>query len=200
VGESGSGKTTLALAALRLEPVRGRVVFMGRDLVALSKRDMRRLRARMQIVFQDPYGSLSPRMTVGDIVGEGLAVHEPGLSRVDRDRRVMAALEEVGLTADQLARYPHEFSGGQRQRIASALDMSVQAQIIELLRDLRGRHNLAYLFISHDLKIVRALAHRVVVLRDGRIVEEGPADAIFDAPREEYTRSLMQAAFDLDRA
>jgi len=214
VGESGSGKTTLALAALRLEPVLGRIIFMGRDLSVLSGRDMRRMRARMQIVFQDPFGSLSPRMTVGDIVGEGLAVHEPGR---DQTRRVIAALEEVGLTADQMGRYPHEFSGGQRQRIAiaraivlnpalivldeptSALDMSVQAQIIDLLRDLRVRHNLAYLFISHDLKVVRALAHRVVVLRGGKIVEEGPADAIFTAPREDYTKSLMEAAFDLDR-
>jgi len=167
-------------------------------------------------VFQDPYGSLSPRMTVGDIVAEGLGVHEPRLTRPERDRRVIEALGEVGLPAGMMDRYPHEFSGGQRQRIAiarviilkpalvvldeptSALDMSVQAQIIALLRDLRARHDLAYLFISHDLKVVRALAHRVVVLREGRIVEEGPADAIFNHPREEYTRSLMQAAFDLD--
>jgi microcin C transport system ATP-binding protein len=216
VGESGSGKTTLALAALRLEPVLGRVVFAGQDVVRLGRSAMRALRARMQIVFQDPFGSLSPRMTVGDIVAEGLGVHETRLKRAERDRRVVEALDEVGLPADMMERYPHEFSGGQRQRIAiarvivlkpalvvldeptSALDMSVQAQIIALLRDLRERHGLAYLFISHDLKVVRALAHRVVVLREGKVVEAGTADEIFNAPREEYTRSLMQAAFDLD--
>ncbi len=216
VGESGSGKTTIALAALRLEPVRGRVVFAGQDVLHLGRSAMRSLRARMQIVFQDPFGSLSPRMTVGDIVAEGLGVHAPGLSRMERDRRVTEALAEVGLPAAMMERYPHEFSGGQRQQIAiarvivlqpdlvvldeptSALDMSVQAQIIALLRDLRERHNLAYLFISHDLKVVRALAHRVIVLRDGKVVEEGNADAIFNHPREDYTKSLMQAAFDLD--
>jgi microcin C transport system ATP-binding protein len=216
VGESGSGKTTLALAALRLEPVQGRIVFAGQNVVQLGRAAMRSLRARMQIVFQDPFGSLSPRMTVGDIVGEGLGVHEPRLGRPERDRRVIEALDEVGLPAEMMDRYPHEFSGGQRQRIAiarvivlkpalvvldeptSALDMSVQAQIVALLRDLRDRHDLAYLFISHDLKVVRALAHRVVVLKDGRVVEEGSADEIFSNPREEYTRTLMQAAFDLD--
>ncbi len=216
VGESGSGKTTLALAALRLEPVRGLVVFSGQNVGALGRSALRALRARMQIVFQDPFGSLSPRMTVVDIVAEGLGVHEPGLSREQREQRVVAALDEVGLPADMMQRYPHEFSGGQRQRIAiarvivlkpalvvldeptSALDMSVQAQIIALLRDLRDRHDLAYLFISHDLKVVRALAHRVVVLRNGKVVEEGAADQIFTAPREEYTRGLMRAAFDLD--
>jgi microcin C transport system ATP-binding protein len=216
VGESGSGKTTLALAALRLEPVEGRVVFAGQNVVQLGRRAMRSLRARMQIVFQDPFGSLSPRMTVGDIVAEGLGVHERGLNRTERDARVIEALAEVGLPDDMTGRYPHEFSGGQRQRIAiarvivlkpalivldeptSALDMSVQAQIIALLRDLRERHDLAYLFISHDLKVVRALAHRVVVLRAGKIVEQGSADEIFSNPREEYTQTLMRAAFDLD--
>ena len=216
VGESGSGKTTLALAALRLEPVRGRIVFAGEDIVGLGRSALRRLCARMQIVFQDPFGSLSPRMTAGDIVAEGLGVHARDLTRAGREAKVRLALEEVGLPADAMERYPHEFSGGQRQRIAiaraivlqpclivldeptSALDMSVQAQIVALLRDLREKHNLAYLFISHDLKVVRVLAHRVVVMRGGRIVEQGQADRIFENPREEYTRQLMRAAADLD--
>jgi microcin C transport system ATP-binding protein len=216
VGESGSGKTTMALAALRLERAQGRIRFDGQDIATLDKRALRRLRARMQIVFQDPYGSLSPRLPVGDIVAEGLLVHEPRLSRADRALRVAEALEEVGLPADAAERYPHEFSGGQRQRIAiaramvlkprfvaldeptSALDMSVQAQIVELLRGLQQRHGLAYLFISHDLKVVRALAHRVVVLRQGVVVEEGDADDVFAHPREDYTRALMAAAFALE--
>lgn len=215
VGESGSGKTTLALAALRLETATGRIVFEGQDIHALDRNALRRMRARMQIVFQDPYGSLSPRLPVGDIVAEGLRVHEPTLTRAERDRRVATQLEEVGLPAEAAARYPHEFSGGQRQRIAiaramilkprllvldeptSALDMSVQAQIVGLLRDLQQSHGLAYLFISHDLKVVRALAHRVVVLKGGEIVEQGDAETIFDHPREDYTRRLMAAAFDL---
>ncbi len=216
VGESGSGKTTMALAALRLEHATGRIAFAGKDMAGLDKRALRRLRARMQIVFQDPFGSLSPRMPVGDIIAEGLRVHEPGLSRAERARRVAAELEEVGLPADSAERYPHEFSGGQRQRIAiaramvlkprfvvldeptSALDMSVQAQIVELLRRLQQVHGLAYLFISHDLKVVRALAHRLVVLRNGRMVEQGSADEVFANPREDYTRALMAAAFSLD--
>jgi microcin C transport system ATP-binding protein len=216
VGESGSGKTTMALAALRLEHATGRIEFAGEDIAALDRRALRRLRARMQIVFQDPFGSLSPRMPVGDIVAEGLRVHEPGLSRSERVCRVAAELEEVGLPADSTDRYPHEFSGGQRQRIAiaramvlkprfvvldeptSALDMSVQAQIVDLLRRLQQVHGLAYLFISHDLKVVRALAHRVVVLREGRVVEQGSADEVFANPREDYTRALMAAAFTLD--
>ena len=215
VGESGSGKTTVGLAVLRLGPGEGRIDFAGQDLSTLDRRALRRLRARMQIVFQDPYGSLSPRFSVGDIVAEGLRVHEPGMSRTERTRRVAAELEEVGLPAEAADRYPHEFSGGQRQRIAiaramvlkprfvvldeptSALDMSVQAQIVELLRKLQQRHGLAYLFISHDLKVVRALAHRVVVLRRGRVVEQGDAETIFANPREEYTRDLMTAAFTL---
>ncbi len=216
VGESGSGKSTMGLALLRLVPEAvGIVRFEGRDISGLDRRALRPLRRRMQIVFQDPYGSLSPRMSLGEIVAEGLAVHEPGLARRDRDAMVARALEEVGLDPAWIDRYPHEFSGGQRQRIAiaralvlkprfvvldeptSALDMSVQAQIVELLRALQARHRLAYLFISHDLKVVRALAHQVVVLKDGRVVERGPAQEVLDSPREPYTRALMAAAFDL---
>jgi len=215
VGDSGSGKTTMALAMLRLERAAGRIRFEEQDIATLDRRSLRRLRARMQIVFQDPYGSLSPRLPVGDIVAEGLRVHERRLSRADIAARVAAALEEVGLPADSAERYPHEFSGGQRQRIAiaravvlkpdfialdeptSALDMSVQAQIVELLRDLQHRHGLAFLLISHDLKVVRALAHRVIVLRNGMVVEQGRADEVFAAPREDYTRALMAAAFAL---
>jgi microcin C transport system ATP-binding protein len=215
VGESGSGKSTMGLALLRLAPAQGRVVFAGQDLQALSPDALRHRRAQMQIVFQDPYGSLSPRMAVGELVAEGLRVHEAKLSAADRARRVTAVLAEVGLPADSITRYPHEFSGGQRQRIAiaralvlqprllvldeptSALDRSVQAQIVALLRDLQRRHGLAYLFISHDLAVVRALAHRVVVLRDGRVVEQGEVDALFAAPREPYTRALMEAAFSV---
>ena len=212
VGESGSGKSTMGLALLRLIPAAGRVAFAGEDLQSLSPTRLRHRRAQMQIVFQDPYGSLSPRMAVGDLVSEGLRVHER-LSADARAERVASALAEVGLPADAAQRYPHEFSGGQRQRIAiaralvlhprllvldeptSALDRSVQAQIVTLLRDLQQRHGLAYLFISHDLAVVRVLAHRVIVLRAGRVVEQGEADALFAAPREPYTRALMAAAF-----
>ena len=215
VGESGSGKTTIGFALLGLERATGGRHFRGIDLTTLDKRALRRLRARMQIVFQDPFGSLSPRMTVGGIVAEGLSVHAPGLSRAERAARVTAALEEVGLPGDAADRFPHEFSGGQRQRVAiaralvlqpsflvldeptSALDMSVQAQIVGLLRALQQRHGLAYLFISHDLRVVRALAHRIVVLRHGRVVEQGSAADILAHPREPYTRALMEAAFDL---
>jgi microcin C transport system ATP-binding protein len=216
VGESGSGKTTIGLACLRLAPVEGKIIVAGQDIAQLNGRDLRRLRAKMQMVFQDPYGSLSPRMTVGNIVAEGLTVHAPSLTRPERDAKVAAQLEEVGLPADSALRYPHEFSGGQRQRISiaralilaprfvvldeptSALDMSVQAQIVELLRDLQRRHGFGYLFISHDLKVVRALSHRVAVLRQGKVVEAGTSEQIFDHPTQEYTRSLMQAAFALD--
>jgi microcin C transport system ATP-binding protein len=219
VGESGSGKTTMALATLQLERATGEFRFDGEDIAACDRGALYRLRSCMQIVFQDPYGSLSPRMPVGEVIAEGLRVHEPTLTRAERARRVAAELDEVGLPADAAERYPHEFSGGQRQRIAiaramvlkprfvvldeptSALDMSVQAQIVELLRRLQQVHRLAYLFISHDLKVVRALAHRIVVLRHGRVVEEGDADMVFAHPREDYTRSLMAAAFALeDRA
>ncbi len=215
VGESGSGKTTLGLALIRMERSEGRIRFEGSDIQGVSRGALRPLRARMQIVFQDPYGSLSPRMTAGEIVGEGLTVHAREISRAERERRVAKALDEVGLSADMAGRYPHEFSGGQRQRIAiaralvlkprlvvldeptSALDVSVQAQVVELLRSLQERHRLAYLFISHDLKVVRAMAHRIVVMKDGRVVEEGEAEALTRNPREAYTRALMAAAFEL---
>jgi microcin C transport system ATP-binding protein len=217
VGESGSGKTTLGLAMLRLEDSQGAIAFEGRDIQALNRAALRPLRARMQIVFQDPYGALSPRMSIAEIVGEGLAVHER-LSASERAARVAAALEEVGLEPAMAERYPHEFSGGQRQRIAiaralvlkprlvvldeptSALDVSVQAQVVELLRELQARHRLAYLFISHDLRVVRAMAHRIVVLKDGRVVEEGETEAVVGAPTQPYTRALMAAAFDLAAA
>ena len=215
VGESGSGKTTIGFALLRLERSEGAIRFEGRDIAGLSPGAVRPLRRRMQIVFQDPYGSLSPRMTAGEIVGEGLEVHEPGLSRAGRDAAVASALGEVGLDPAMAERYPHEFSGGQRQRIAiaralvlkprlvvldeptSALDVSVQAQVVDLLRSLQAKHRLAYLFISHDLRVVRAMAHRIAVLKDGVVVEEGEAEALTASPRQPYTRALMAAAFDL---
>ena len=218
VGESGSGKTTLGLALIRMENSAGKIRFEGRDIQPLSRAELRPLRARMQIVFQDPYGSLSPRMNAGEIVGEGLAVHEPGLREAERAIRVAQALEEVGLDPAMAERYPHEFSGGQRQRIAiaralvlkprlvvldeptSALDVSVQAQVVELLRGLQAKHRLAYLFISHDLRVVRAMAHRIIVMKDGRIVEAGEAEALTQNPREPYTRALMAAAFELRAA
>jgi microcin C transport system ATP-binding protein len=216
VGESGSGKTTLGLALLRMIQSTGSIRFGSRDINTLSWKDMRPLRRDMQIVFQDPFGSLSPRMSVADIVGEGLEVHYGDLTPSERDERVAAALQEVGLDADTRFRYPHEFSGGQRQRISiaramvlqpkfvmldeptSALDMSVQAQVVDLLRDLQKRHGLAYLFISHDLKVVRALANEVVVMRAGKVVEAGSAAEIFDAPKTDYTKALMAAAFRLE--
>ncbi|KQB96999.1 microcin ABC transporter ATP-binding protein [Loktanella sp. 1ANDIMAR09] len=213
VGESGSGKTTLALAMMRLISSEGRIAFRGKDIQHLNQRQMRPLRSDMQIVFQDPYGSLSPRMTVAEIIAEGLGVHgvEPGRDRRDMVGEIMA---EVGLDPALMDRYPHEFSGGQRQRIAiaramilrpkllildeptSALDMTVQVQIVHLLRELQQKYALAYLFISHDLKVVRALSHKVMVMKQGDVVEAGDADAIFDAPQTEYTRALMAAAFE----
>jgi microcin C transport system ATP-binding protein len=215
VGESGSGKTTLGLALLRLESSQGTITFDGREIQDLRAREMRPLRREMQIVFQDPFGSLSPRLSVGEIIEEGLKIHRIGTAD-ERDRRIVEALEEVRLDPETRHRYPHEFSGGQRQRIAiaralvlkprfvvldeptSALDMSVQAQIVDLLRELQERHRLAYMFISHDLRVVRALADEVMVLKDGKIVERGPSSQIFDAPREAYTRALMAAAFSLE--
>jgi microcin C transport system ATP-binding protein len=218
VGESGSGKTTLGRALIRLEKSDGRIAFAGRDLQGLSGRELRPLRRRMQIVFQDPYGSLSPRLSVGQIVEEGLRIHRLGGSAEARRAAIGEALAEVGLDPAVQDRYPHEFSGGQRQRIAiaralvlkpdfivldeptSALDVSVQAQIVELLRSLQRSHDLAYLFISHDLRVVRALAHDVLVMREGRVVEQGSAEAVFAAPQDAYTRALMAAAFDLRAA
>jgi microcin C transport system ATP-binding protein len=216
VGESGSGKTTLGLALLRLETAQGQIVFNGREIQALRQSELRPLRREMQIVFQDPYGSLSPRLSVGEIIGEGLHIHKIGRNDAERDQRIVAALEEVRLDPETRHRYPHEFSGGQRQRVAiaralvlkpkflvldeptSALDMSVQAQIVDLLRELQERHRLAYMFISHDLRVVRALADEVMVLKDGRIVERGPASRVFDAPTQPYTKALMAAAFALE--
>lgn len=216
VGESGSGKTTLGLALLRLIASEGRIDFSGRPIQGLKSGEMRPLRRDIQVVFQDPYGSLSPRMSVADIIGEGLRVHARDVSAAERDKRVVAALEEVGLDPDARHRYPHEFSGGQRQRIAiaramalnpkfvmldeptSALDMSVQAQVVDLLRDLQRRHGLAYLFISHDLKVVKALANDLVVMKAGKVVEAGPAAEVFASPREPYTQALLAAAFRLE--
>jgi microcin C transport system ATP-binding protein len=216
VGESGSGKTTLGLALLRLIKSEGPVVYLGRRIDGLGWRDLRPLRREMQVVFQDPYGSLSPRLSIAQIIAEGLDVHGLGGNGVDRDQLIVDALKEVGLDPESRHRYPHEFSGGQRQRIAiaraivlkprfvvldeptSALDMSVQAQIVDLLRELQERHGLAYLFISHDLRVVRALSEEVLVMKDGKVVEAGPADAVFEAPREPYTKALMAAAFELE--
>ena len=218
VGESGSGKTTLGLALMRLISSEGRIAFLGQPINGRNSKQMRPLRNDMQIVFQDPYGSLSPRMSIGDIVGEGLKIHARSLSTADRERRVAQALEEVGLDAATRNRYPHEFSGGQRQRVAvaramvlepkfvmldeptSALDMSVQAQVVDLLRDLQRKHDLAYLFISHDLKVVRALANDIIVMHSGKVVEQGHAKDVFDRPQTDYTRALMAAAFDIATA
>jgi microcin C transport system ATP-binding protein len=218
VGESGSGKTTLGLALSRMISSDGRIHFNGRDIDRLSFNEMRPLRRELQIVFQDPFGSLSPRMSVTEIIEEGLTIHEPRLSPEERDRRVVDVLKEVGLDAETRHRYPHEFSGGQRQRIAiaramvlnprfvmldeptSALDMSVQAQVVDLLRSLQARHNLAYLFISHDLKVIRALANDVIVMRNGQIVEYGSSDQIFERPQSDYTRALISAAFRIETA
>ena len=216
VGESGSGKTTLGLALSRMISSKGEIRFDGRDIAKFSFSDMRPLRREMQIVFQDPFGSLSPRMTIADIIAEGLLVHEPKLSADERDERVVAALKEVNLDPETRFRYPHEFSGGQRQRIAiaramvlnpkfvmldeptSALDMSVQAQVVDLLRALQKKHDLAYLFISHDLKVVRALANDVLVMRNGKAVEYGTSKDVFANPKTDYTKALMAAAFHME--
>ncbi len=218
VGESGSGKTTLGMALLRLIRSQGEIVFDGQRIDGVSTKALRPLRNRMQVVFQDPFASLSPRLSVVEIVEEGLLIHAKGMGYDERREAAAKALEEVGLTGAMLDRYPHEFSGGQRQRIAiaralvlkpklvildeptSALDRSVQSQMVDLLRDLQTRHGLTYLFISHDLKVVRALAHHLLVLKDGLVVEHGPAEDVFNAPKSDYTRALMSAAFDLAAA
>nr|WP_316653345.1 ABC transporter ATP-binding protein [uncultured Gellertiella sp.] len=213
VGESGSGKSTLGRALLRLLPSAGYYRFGSTEISSFDRAAMRPYRSEMQLVFQDPYGSLSPRQTVGEIITEGLFVHEPDLSRAGRDSCAIAALREVGLDPSTRNRYPHEFSGGQRQRIAiaramilkpkvvvldeptSALDRSVQRQVIELLRDLQQKHGLSYVFISHDLSVIRAMSDHVIVMKDGKIVEQGDTSAIFDAPRADYTKTLIAAAF-----
>ena len=216
VGESGSGKSTLGRALIRLERSEGSITFHGRDIQGLQLKELRPLRREMQIVFQDPYGSLSPRLSVGQIVEEGLLVHGLGGTYEERRALIGEALREVDLEPEMQERYPHEFSGGQRQRIAiaralvlkpkfivldeptSALDMSVQAQIVELLRNLQQKHDLAYMFISHDLKVVRAVSHEIIVMKEGRMVEAGPAAQVIDNPKEPYTQALMAAAFKME--
>ena len=216
VGESGSGKTTLGLALLRLISSDGPIVFLGKDIQGLKFKAMLPFRRDMQIVFQDPFGALSPRMSVGDIVAEGLSVHQPALSREGRDERVVKALRDVGLDPETRFRYPHEFSGGQRQRISiaravvlepnfvvldeptSALDMLFQAQMVDLLRELQRKHDLTYMFISHDLRVVASLASHLIVMRQGKVVEEGPAAELFKHPKSDYTKALFAAAFRLE--
>ena len=215
VGESGSGKTTLGMAILRLIHSTGGITFDGAELSGLSRKDMRPLRRRMQIVFQDPYGSLSPRMSVAGIIGEGLALHRPDLSKAEMDDLIIQVLKDVQMDPELRHRYPHEFSGGQRQRISiaramilnpefvvldeptSALDVSVQVEIVDLLRELQKKHGLTYMFISHDLRVVRAMSHDVLVMKDGKIIEGGSAQSIFESPHEEYTKALLDAAMNL---
>ncbi|KZD22013.1 ABC transporter ATP-binding protein [Tardiphaga robiniae] len=218
VGESGSGKTTLGLALLRLISSQGPIVFLSKDIQGLQFKDMRPIRRDMQIVFQDPFGALSPRMSVGDIIAEGLSVHQPSLSPDDREARVVKALQDVGLDPKTRFRYPHEFSGGQRQRISiaraavlepsfvvldeptSALDMLFQAQMVDLLRELQRKRDLTYMFISHDLRVVASLASHLIVMRHGKVVEEGPAADLFKNPKSDYTRALFAAAFRIETA
>jgi len=212
VGESGSGKSTLALALLRLIESKGEILFDTQPLHHLRGRQMKPWRARMQVVFQDPWGTLNPRMTIGQIVAEGLEVHHPRLDRAARDQQVIQTLEEVGLQADMRHRYPHEFSGGQRQRIAiaralilhpellvldeptSALDRSVQHQVLALLQRIQQEHGLSYVFISHDLKVVRSISHHILVMKDGQVVEQGITEQVFTQPQSVYTRQLIEAA------
>ena len=216
VGESGSGKTTLGLALLRLISSEGPIVFLGKPIQGLRFKEMRPFRRDMQIVFQDPYGALSPRMSVNDIVAEGLSVHQPSLSAAEREARVVKALTDVGLDPQVRFRYPHEFSGGQRQRISvaraivlepdfvvldeptSALDMLFQAQMVDLLRNLQRKRDLTYMFISHDLRVVASLASHLIVMRQGKVVEEGEASTLFKNPKTDYTRALFAAAFNIE--
>jgi microcin C transport system ATP-binding protein len=218
VGESGSGKTTLGLALLRLISSSGPIVFLGKDIQGLRFKEMRPIRRDMQIVFQDPFGALSPRMSVADIIAEGLTVHQRGLSAAERETRVIKALKDVDLKPETRFRYPHEFSGGQRQRISiaralvlepdfivmdeptSALDMLLQAQMVDLLRELQRKRDLTYLFISHDLRVVASLASHLIVMRHGKVVEEGAAAELFKNPKSDYTRALFAAAFRLEAA
>jgi microcin C transport system ATP-binding protein len=218
VGESGSGKTTLGLALLRLISSNGPIVFLGKDIQGLRFKEMRPIRRDMQIVFQDPFGALSPRMSVADIIAEGLTVHQRGLSAAERETRVIKALRDVDLKPETRFRYPHEFSGGQRQRISiaralvlepdfivmdeptSALDMLLQAQMVDLLRELQRKRDLTYLFISHDLRVVASLASHLIVMRHGKVVEEGAAAELFKNPKSDYTRALFAAAFRLEAA
>ena len=215
VGESGSGKSTLGLALLKMLSAEGSLTFDGQDISGFKHKTMRPLRSRMQIVFQDPYSSLSPRMSIAQIIGEGLKLHRADLSNEERDALVVNALEDVHMDPETRFRYPHEFSGGQRQRIAiaramvlapefvvldeptSALDVSVQAEIVDLLRELQEKHTLSYMFISHDLRVVRAMSHNVLVMKDGKIVEHGTAEAVFNKPKEDYTKTLLDAAMNL---
>lgn len=213
VGESGSGKTTLGLSIARLAPAQGKAIFLGKSLFELPTSELRLFRKHIQFVFQDPFSSLNPRMTVGDIIGEGLEVHEPTLNRAGRHEKVIDILNEIGLDPETRHRYPHEFSGGQRQRIniaramvlnpelvildepTSALDVHLQAQIVELLKKLQASHNCAYLFISHDLRVIRSLCHRVLVMKHGKVIEQGPVETIISNPQQEYTKMLMSTAF-----
>lgn len=215
VGESGSGKTTLGLAMLKLTQSTGIILFDGENISPLSRNQMRPLRSRMQIVFQDPYGSLSPRMSIAQIIGEGLKLHHPQLSTQDIDDHIIKVLQDVQMNPDTRHRYPHEFSGGQRQRISiaramilnpefvvldeptSALDVSVQVEIVDLLRDLQRKHNLTYMFISHDLRVIRALSHDILVMKDGKIVEQRVTEALFRSPQQDYTKALLEAAMNL---